>query len=145
MHVLGLGWYFYLDKGAPAFLRIDLVTLARNRTVYVALRYPRGTTFPRIRVESTAWWLTYTRDVMQVATAAEVWSGDGYQYAFDGTHLFLRLDTSYGDRFVRDGAWVGAVDTYQRYEITANCTTDADGFCPVTDMWPAPTAYWTTQ
>jgi hypothetical protein len=58
-------------------------------------------------------------------------------------HLFLRLDNSYGgNRFGRDGAWVGAVDTYQRYEIAADCPANADGFCSVTDVWPAPNAYW---
>lgn len=143
----GTGWYFKLDKGAPQFLRVGVAMLMTNRTVYLALPYPAGTTF-QVYVNST-WWTGYRRNTTQVDSPAKVWAGDGYKWHFNGKHLFLKLHNLVADpsrTFRRDGAHILGIEDSQKYEITATCpagTTTSDGFCTVADNWPTPSSYWT--
>jgi hypothetical protein len=114
----------------------------------LALPYPAGTTF-QVYVNST-WGTYWSRTVTQVSSPAEVWNGNGYQWHFDGKHLYLRLDNlpaNKANSFQRDGAYCLPIEDPQHYQITATCppsTITADGFCTIADNWPAPSAYWTS-
>ena len=134
----GTGWYLRLDRGAPRFMSVYVAMLRDQRHVYLALPYPAGTTFS-IYVRNQ-YWAGGGRNTTEVDSPQKVWNGDGYQWHFNGDHLFLKIDNlaaSDSKTFARDGAYILEVDNHMAYDITATC--QGTGFCALgADKWPAP-------
>ncbi|EAL70525.1 hypothetical protein DDB_G0273257 [Dictyostelium discoideum AX4] len=87
--VSNMGWYAYFTIGTPNYLRIWTAQIAFGEYIFLAIPYPTGTTFTITSEYDYSNQYTYT--ITKTTSALAVKQGNGKQYYFDGTHLFLKL------------------------------------------------------
>jgi len=135
--VTGKGWYLYLFNGSPTSFTIQPYLIPPGTSIFFAIRYPAGTTFT---ITTDYQWGTNGDGVVtQVNTFAEVKSGDGRKYYFDGTHLYIKLVNHVQPTpvyFERDGVRIYSIQNSYSYKLTANCPGAAGGYCPVARLVP---------
>ncbi|KAK5579699.1 hypothetical protein RB653_009385 [Dictyostelium firmibasis] len=87
--VSNMGWYVYWTIGTPAYFRIWTAQIQYGEYIFLAIPYPSGTKFSISSEYDYNSQYTYT--FTQTTSALLVKQGNGKQYFFDGTHLFLKL------------------------------------------------------
>ncbi|EGC31281.1 hypothetical protein DICPUDRAFT_156894 [Dictyostelium purpureum] len=142
-----MGWYLYFTNGQPASMDVHMKQVPFGHYVFLAIRYPAGTTF------SVSTYYTYyppssaTKTFTQATSAAAVRSGDGSKYYFDGTHLFVkvvnfRLEGVADEYFTRGGATLNDVywGMYLYIRATNTANPPVNGFFKnLSDVRPAST------
>lgn len=83
------GWYIRFDQGAPTTTEVWISQLPIQKYIILAMPYPSGTSFSIRRIFK--WYGQMDANVTPVASLAEVVSGDGLKYHFDGTYLYVKL------------------------------------------------------
>jgi hypothetical protein len=147
--VSNLGWYVFVNNGAPKTMTLGAALLPKGQSIYFATRYPSGTSFT-INGYSSSSGTSSPTPYVRVNSLAEVWNGDGFKYYFDGTHLYIKFlnPKNDGSAFERDGARVilpdgeiGYTSRFWRVVIQANCASST-AYCAVTDVYPPSSSWW---
>ncbi|KAN0024762.1 hypothetical protein ACTFIV_009171 [Dictyostelium citrinum] len=119
----GVGWYFYLTGGSPTYMKIWVGQVVYGQHIFLAIPYPQFTTF-NISCDLKGTKL-YNKNYTLGSSAADVRSGDGSKYYFDGTHLFIKVVNfankgGNNESFNRGGAKIYNQLKYYFLHITAN-------------------------
>ncbi|EGG17944.1 hypothetical protein DFA_08945 [Cavenderia fasciculata] len=125
--VTGMGWYLYVNSGAPTQFQLSTRLVPYGRYIVVAMRYPANTQFS---IDQWYQWRTPQAGPKFNATSTftELLNGNGAAYYFDQTHLYLkvvnpRLDNGDDEAYTRGGASVYTIYTGFFYRVTATCTS----------------------
>ncbi|KAK5580096.1 hypothetical protein RB653_000109 [Dictyostelium firmibasis] len=105
--VSNMGWYLWFSTGTPTYINIWLAQVIYKNYLFIAIPYPANTQFT-IKC-AYLYSNRFNHNYTLANSAAEVRSGNGTQYYFDQTHLFIKavnfaLDGS--ESFNRGGAKV---------------------------------------
>jgi len=133
-----VGWYFYMNAGAPATFQIYPRLFPTGQWIIAAWKYPAGSTF-NIIIKGV-----YGRAPITVTAAssfAQLQSGDGTLYYFDGNHLFIKILNPYPEDasrgYTRDGVTIYRIFYAAFYDISVNCPGLASNMCPSSYVWPS--------
>ncbi|KAM9953074.1 hypothetical protein ACTFIR_008132 [Dictyostelium discoideum] len=134
--VSNMGWYLYLKTGSPKSMKIWLSQVVYGQHIFLAVPYPTQTTFI---IKSNYIWgsaINYNHVFSLASSAADVRSGNGTKYYFDGNFLYVKLvnlvltgDSS--EYYERDGVKVYWVRNSFSVSIEATNTVTpptSDGF-----------------
>lgn len=133
-----IGWYFYMNAGAPASFQIYPRLFPTGQWIIAAWKYPAGSTF-NIIIKGV-----YGRPPITVTAAstfAELQSGDGRLYYFDDKHLYIKIINPYPEDaargYTRDGVTIYRIFYAAFYDITVNCPGAASNMCPSSYVLPS--------
>lgn len=143
--VTGAGWFLYLPAGTPTNFTLTLWQIPYNTQVYFALKYPSGTTF---KISSKHKWDgCCTFNFTSVASMASLVSGNGKNYFFDSSHLYIKLidlrPTAPTAYFERSGVKIydmeGGLDVFIYATCPGAYQTGNNTYCPATNTAPTQT------
>ncbi|KAN0031855.1 hypothetical protein ACTFIV_005722 [Dictyostelium citrinum] len=89
--VSNMGWYLYLKAGSPKSMKIWLSQVVFGQHIFLAVPYPTQTSFV---IKSNYIWgssINYNHAFSLASSAADVRSGNGTKYFFDGNFLYVKL------------------------------------------------------
>ncbi|KAK5582784.1 hypothetical protein RB653_004370 [Dictyostelium firmibasis] len=134
--VSNMGWYLYLKAGSPKNMKIWLSQVVYGQHIFLAVPYPAKTTFV---IKSNYIWnsqINYNIVFSLANSAADVRSGNGTRYYFDGNFLYVKLvnlvlTNDPSEYFERDGVKVYWVRN--SFSVTIDATNtgtppSSDGF-----------------
>ncbi|GAM17885.1 hypothetical protein SAMD00019534_010600 [Acytostelium subglobosum LB1] len=124
--ILDLGWFLNFDNlVSPSKFTLDIRQIPFGHYILLAIPYPASSTFSGTADYN---WLSNKKTLTAATSVAQVLSGTGRLYYFDGSNLFIKLVNpawtgAPEEAFTRGGVSINDLYWSYTYSVTATCPT----------------------